>query len=730
MTSVSVFSDSPGSESTVSEAPPNSEHTTHFSFPFSMIRNQRAATVTSVQSVPVKQKSLTERIPTFKSLMGQVREETKSSRASLSASQSSDASQPNGVLKSHLSRKVSKTFEKGATIVWKDLTITVSERKGAASKAVQGVTGYARPGSMLALMGSPESGVSTLLQALAGKLPTTAKVYGEILLNGHPRKFRNRTYAYVKKQDELIETLTIRETLFYAALLQLPDRLPCSEKLARVDYLISEMDLEDLSGARIGKCGEIGALTRGKRRRVSIALQLLTKPWLVFVDHPVDYLDSVSAFVVMGVLKKLTNEGCTVITSIEQMNSEVFNLLDKVCLLSSGKTIFFGRATAALEHYASAGMPCPAMYNPADHLLRAINTEYDRVNAPFRFAQDSEHGEMWGQMDTAVIIRTLETMYQASGDAALVQSMVSHLSEKEKTILDRGGCASPFMRLGIVTWRSFLNMWRDFNYIWLRLIVSMLLTICIGSLASKIGHSYNSVSARIAAIFSVVSSLSLVAISGFPSILKDIKVHMHEREIGYTGVLMYTIGNLLSSALYLFLIAVTSTSVGYFLMGLQTAFSPFVYFVVNIFLCLLAIEGLMLFVASILPRALEGILTIVVIQVLMIVLAGYYQVSGDMPNPVWKYPASYLPVHAYAIEGLLQNEYETTTFDAVSRRSPPISGIDAIKRDYPFAVTDIGKWNILLVLAGMAIAYRIFFCICLIISQKLGSRRTVHKSST
>lgn len=78
---------------------------------------------------------------------------------------------------------------------------------------------------------------------------------------------------------------------------------------------------------------------------------------------------------------------------------------------------------------------------------------------------------------------------------------------------------------------------------------------------------------------------------------------------------MYTIGNLLSSALYLFLIAVTSTSVGYFLMGLQTAFSPFVYFVVNIFLCLLAIEGLMLFVASILPRALEGILTIVVIQV-------------------------------------------------------------------------------------------------------------------
>lgn len=53
--------------------------------------------------------------------------------------------------------------------------------------------------------------------------------------------------------------------------------------------------------------------------------------------------------------------------------------------------------------------------------------------------QDTEHGDMWGEMDTAVIIRTLESAYQASGDAAVVQSMVSHLSEKVKTLSDTSG---------------------------------------------------------------------------------------------------------------------------------------------------------------------------------------------------------------------------------------------------------------------------------------------------
>ncbi|CAM6122731.1 unnamed protein product [Calypogeia fissa] len=723
MAAASVFSESPGSE--MSDVVPAVDNAVHFSLPFSIIRSQRAATISQNLQAAVpppseKQKSLQERIPTFRSMIN-----LTSLREKHSGALRSDSSLSNGAMKSNLAKKSPsnlRTFDEGATLVWKDVTVTIGKKKEGISKAVQGVTGYARPGTMLAIMGPPDSGNSMLLRALAGKLPLAARVYGEILRNGQPEQLQDGTYAFMMRDEDLTETLTIRETLFYAALLQLPSKLPCSEKIARVDTLISEMDLEDVAEARIGKCGEIGGLSVGKRRRVSVALQLLTRPYLVLIDDPISALDSLSAFVVMGMLKKVSNNGCTVVVALEQMSSDIFNLLDKVCLLSSGKTIFFGTTSAALEHYANAGLICPAMYNPADHLLRAINTDYDRVNAPFRFGQDSERGDMWGEIDTAVIIRTLESAYQASGDAAVVQSMVTHLSEKEKNGLTVEGRASPVIRLGVLTWRSFLNMWRDFNYFWLRLILSTLLTLCIGTLGSKIGHSSSSISARAAAIFTMVSTVCLMAVSGFPSIVKDIKVHFNERESGYSGVISFITANLLSSALYLFLISIVCSAVGYFLLGLQAEFSPFVYFVVNLFLCLLTTEGMMLFIASILPRFLEGLIAVLGIQALMIIVARYYQFSDEMPVPVWKYPASYVPFHGYAVEGLLQNEYEDMSFPSSAKHSPPISGQRAIDMAYPFPVTAIGKWNILAVLAGMAGAYRILLCISVVICQKLRPR--------
>ncbi|CAM6095613.1 unnamed protein product [Calypogeia fissa] len=679
MAAASVLSESPGSE--MSDVVIAADNAAHFSLPFSIICSQRAATIArnlkaAVPPPSEKQKSLQERIPTFRSMINltSLKEKHSGGLKAISGALRSDSTLSNGAMKSNLARKSPsnlKTFDEGATLVWKDVTVTIGKKREGISKAVLGVTGYARPGTMLAIMGPPDSGNSMLLRALAGKLPLAARVYGEILRNGQSEQLQDGTYAFMMRDEDLTETLTIRETLFYAALLQLPSKLPCSEKIARVDTLISEMDLEDVAEVRIGKCGEIGGLSVGKRRRVSVALQLLTMPYLVLTDDPIRALDGLSAFVVMGTLKKLSNNGCTVVVALEQMSSDVFNLLDKVCLLSSGKTIFFGSTSAALEHYANAGLICPAMYNPADHLLRAINTDYDKVNAPFKFGQDSERGDMWGEIDTAVIIRTLESAYQASGDAALVQSMVTHLSEKDKNVLTVEGRASPVIRLAVLTWRSFLNMWRDFNYFWLRLVLSTLLTLCIGTLGSKIGHSSSSISATAASIFTMVSTACLMAVSGFPSTVKDIKVHFNERERGYSGVISFITANLLF---------------------------------------------------------LEGLIAVMGIQALMIIVARYYQFSDEMPVPVWKYPASYVPFHGYAVEDLLQNKYNSMSFLPSAKHSPLISGQRAIDMAYPFPVAAIGKWNLLAVLAGMAAAYRILLCISVVVCQKLRPRLHVEYS--
>jgi ABC-type multidrug transport system ATPase subunit len=97
--------------------------------------------------------------------------------------------------------------------------------------------------------------------------------------------------AYIRPDEELIESLTVRELLYYSALSQLPSGLPLSKKLSRVDASISEMDLEDLVSVRIGCSHETGGLSQVERKRLSLAVHMLSCPYLLFLEEPTYGLD-------------------------------------------------------------------------------------------------------------------------------------------------------------------------------------------------------------------------------------------------------------------------------------------------------------------------------------------------------------------------------------------------------------------------------------------------------
>ena len=147
------------------------------------------------------------------------------------------------------------------------------------------------------------------------------------------------------QDDTLMTTLTVREAVYYSAQLQLPDSMSNSEKKERAEMTIREMGLQDSLNTRIGGWNVKG-LSGGQKRRVSICIEILTRPKLLFLDEPTSGLDSAASFHVMSRIVKIAHQdGRTVIASIHQPSSEVFELFDNLCLLSAGRTVYFGPAS-------------------------------------------------------------------------------------------------------------------------------------------------------------------------------------------------------------------------------------------------------------------------------------------------------------------------------------------------------------------------------------------------
>ncbi|KAL0390077.1 UNVERIFIED_CONTAM: ABC transporter G family member 3, partial [Sesamum calycinum] len=496
-----------------------------------------------------------------------------------------------------------------ASLVWKDLTVTIKGKRKYSDKVIKSSNGYALPGTMTVIMGPPSREKSTLKSSC--RLPDSARIYGEVFVNGVKSRMPYGSYGFVERETTLIGSLTVREYL-YSALLQLPGFL--SKKRSAVEDAILAMSLGDYANKLIGGHCYMKGLPSGERRRVTIARELVMRPHILFIDEPLYHLDSVSALLMMVTLKKLANTGCTLMFTIYQSSTEVFGLFDRICLLSNGNTLFFGETLACLQHFSNAGFPCPIMQSPSDHFLRAINTDFDRIIAMCKNWQD-DHGELSSvNMDTAVAIRTLEATYKSSADAAAVENMVLRLTDKEGPTLKSKGKANFVAKIAVLTWRSLLIMSREWKYYWLRLILYMFLALCIGTVFSGLGHSLSSVGTRVAAVFVFVSFTSLLSIAGVPAQLKEIKIYACEEANQHSGTFVFLIGQLLSSIPFLFLLSVSSSLVFYFLIGLRDDFSLLMYFTLNFFMCLLVNEGLVLLVATICQNIFWSIIMLVTIH--------------------------------------------------------------------------------------------------------------------
>jgi len=167
--------------------------------------------------------------------------------------------------------------------------------------------------------------------------------------------------------------MTVRECLEFAAKLKLPGDLP--SKIGRVNQLIHDLKLTKCAGTRIGG-PLVKGVSGGERKRTSIGVELITDPKLIFLDEPTTGLDSFTATSVMEILGDLARkDGRTVVSTIHQPNSDIYEMFDRLMLLARGKIIYFNEARLAVDYFTSKGEPCPELSNPADFFMSMMSIE-------------------------------------------------------------------------------------------------------------------------------------------------------------------------------------------------------------------------------------------------------------------------------------------------------------------------------------------------------------------
>ena len=170
------------------------------------------------------------------------------------------------------------------------------------------------------------------------------------------------------QEDALLPTLTVRETLQYAADLRLLPPISAAGRHNIVEEVILELGLKECASTRIGNDAQKGC-SGGEKRRTSLGVQMLANPSVLFLDEVTTGLDATSAFQLVRTLKNLAIKGRTVIMTIHQPRSEIWGLFDRLVLLSEGQSIYSGSASASIPYFERLGYQLPQFVNPAEFLI-------------------------------------------------------------------------------------------------------------------------------------------------------------------------------------------------------------------------------------------------------------------------------------------------------------------------------------------------------------------------
>lgn len=293
-------------------------------------------------------------------------------------------------------------------LVFEGITVSIGDKI-----ILQNVTGMAQSGRLLAIMGPSGAGKSTLLDTLAGRTTLTS---GAITLNQQPvGKKDKRQICYVLQQDIFFPNLTLRETLKFAAMLRISDKVSFDDKMKQLDEVIEALGLKNCLDTMVG--GDMmPGLSGGERKRANIACEILTDPNILLLDEPLTGLDASTAQSFVQLLKSYaTSHDKIVITTVHQPSSRLFFSFDNLLLMCEGQNAYFGATNNVVEYFDAIGITIAEGFNPADFILEKIKNCSDTQQKILAAAIQVRSKEDWPLKD-----RSSSVVYDDPGSPTML----------------------------------------------------------------------------------------------------------------------------------------------------------------------------------------------------------------------------------------------------------------------------------------------------------------------